>query len=337
MPDENDVAYGVLVPPSRRESEGSHGADDAVKYDDDDDGPGSKATTATHIQESSDDDDDDEGEEGEEEAQHDQLTTKQDDARTIQALEQQYAKMELKYKSELQTAKEEQMELQSTIHLMQTMLDESKAGRDSVSSSSSSAPGSSAFSSANSHSSIKILLRQNDDLKFRVQQLKDARTELRTQVQIATAEARDAEQKLRKTLEERDHAMEGVDKERIWMSTQLSNLEQQVHHLQNENIFLLNTIQEEKDKRDEMMEEHYEKLEQVRREQHIPIPNATVIPIPQSEDEDDNPKPKRSRFGFKNKKSQECKRAGTDQTRIWYRQGLLCAPTTETRNGAAST
>ncbi|KAL3939274.1 MAG: hypothetical protein SGBAC_005975 [Bacillariaceae sp.] len=116
-----------------------------------------------------------------------------------------------------------------------------------------------------------------DDLKFRIQQQEDDKIELKTQLKIAAADARNAERRLRITLEERDHAMMvGIDNERMWMSTQLSNCEQQIHRLQNENIFLLNIVQEEQDKREQMMEAHLEELEQVRREQKIPIVAATT-------------------------------------------------------------
>ena len=76
------------------------------------------------------------------------------------------------------------------------------------------------------------------------------------------------------------------------MSTQLSNSEQQILKLQNENISLLLTIREQKASQDQMLKE----LERARQE-HLPLAAEVV----EEECNGVDPTPSRSRFGFKRK------------------------------------
>lgn len=279
MSADEDVAHGILVPPSRPASEGNH----AVELMNGNNPDGSK-TTPAHI----------EGDDGGEDYTSLKNQIKEKDER-IHALEQKYADMESKYKSELETSKNEVMETKSTVHLMQSMLDDNSKGiqigldsstKTSVSTSFSPPP---SLDSSQRYTSDQLqeVMYQNENQKFRIEQLFGEKRELETQLKIAIAEARDAEGKLKRYINERDDAMVGVDKERIWMSTQLSNCEQQILQLQTENISLLLEIREEKEKRKQLVKE-------MGKAQDDRLAMAV-------QGEYDDTTPTRLRFGFKKK------------------------------------
>lgn len=281
MSDEEDIGYGILVHPPRHESEGSH-----AEQLSNGNSNGSK-TTPAHIQ----DDDND----------INLMKELEEKEERIRSLEQKYASMETKYQSELKTAQEELTEAHSTVQLLKSMLDEQKdAGLNSsirsASSDVSAPPPESAFDIVQSSDHLEAVNRQNEDYKVKIQHLIREMEELRIQLKIAQNEARGSEERLQKFISERDDAMAGVDQERIWMSTQLSNCEQQIAELQNENISLLMSLREEKEKQKQSFGGGGYAPSG---EPEIPV--ATFVLEDPGVDEYEDALSSRSRFGFKRK------------------------------------